>query len=44
LKNRGTPFAEKDETKADLIFNGIHLEIGGANKKQNWQILSSETI
>jgi hypothetical protein len=33
LKNRGTPFAEKDETKADLIFNEIRLEIGGANKK-----------
>jgi hypothetical protein len=32
LKNRGTPFAEKDETKADLIFNEIRLEIGGANK------------
>jgi len=32
LKNRGTPFAEKDETKADLVFNGIHLEFGGANK------------
>jgi hypothetical protein len=32
LKNRGTPFAEKGETKADLIFNAIGLEIGGANK------------
>jgi hypothetical protein len=26
-------FAEKDETKADLIFNNIRLEIGGPNKK-----------
>jgi hypothetical protein len=33
LKNRGTLLAEKDETKGDLIFNGTHLEIGGANKK-----------
>jgi len=33
LKNRGTVFAEKDETKADLNFNEIRLEIGGANKK-----------
>jgi len=33
LKNRGTLLAEKDETKGDLIFNEIHLEIGGANKK-----------
>jgi len=32
LKNRGTPFAEKDETKVDLIFNEIRSEIGGANK------------
>lgn len=24
--------AEKDEIKADLIFNEIRLEIGGANK------------
>ncbi|NPU89505.1 MAG: ATP-binding protein [Fervidobacterium sp.] len=33
LKNKGTLLAEKDETKGDLIFNGIRLEIGGANKK-----------
>ncbi|WP_448376836.1 hypothetical protein [Fervidobacterium sp.] len=33
LKNKGTLLAEKDETKGDLIFNGICLEIGGANKK-----------
>ncbi|WP_448377139.1 ATP-binding protein [Fervidobacterium sp.] len=33
LKNRGTLFAEKDKAKADLIFNGIRLENGGANKK-----------
>jgi hypothetical protein len=32
LKNRGTLLAEKDETKGDLIFNEIRLEIGGANK------------
>jgi len=32
LKNRGTLLAEKDETKTDLIFNGIGLEIVGANK------------
>jgi hypothetical protein len=32
LKNRGTLLAEKDEIKADLIFNEIRLEIGGANK------------
>jgi len=44
LKNRGTLLAEKDEIKADLIFNEIRLEIGGANKTQNWQILPSETI
>ena len=34
LKNHGTSLAETDETKGDLIFNGIHLEIGGANKNQ----------
>jgi len=33
LKNRGTILAEKGETKGDLIFNGIRLEIGGASKK-----------
>ncbi|QAV33765.1 hypothetical protein QO062_09520 [Fervidobacterium pennivorans subsp. carthaginiensis] len=32
MKNRGTLLAEKDEIKADLIFNEIRLEIGGANK------------
>ncbi|WP_372590313.1 AAA family ATPase [Fervidobacterium pennivorans subsp. carthaginiensis] len=33
LKNKGTLLAEKDKTKCDLIFNGMRLEIGGANKK-----------
>ena len=33
LKNKGKILAEKDETKGDLIFNEIHLEIGGLSKK-----------
>jgi predicted AAA+ superfamily ATPase len=33
LKRAGEVFAEKDETKADLIFNNIRLEISGLNKK-----------
>ena len=33
LKNKRKVLAEKDETKGDLIFNNIRLEIGGPNKK-----------
>ena len=33
LKRAGDVLTEKDETKADLIFNNIRLEIGGSNKK-----------
>ncbi|MCD6267925.1 MAG: ATP-binding protein, partial [Thermotogaceae bacterium] len=32
-KNKGKILAERDETKGDLIFNNIRLEIGGPNKK-----------
>ncbi|WP_427365235.1 ATP-binding protein [Candidatus Caldatribacterium saccharofermentans] len=33
LKNKGEVLVEKDETKGDLIFNDLRLEIGGSNKK-----------
>ncbi len=33
LKRKGEVLAEKNETKSDLIFNNIRLEIAGSSKK-----------
>jgi len=33
LKEKGTLWAERDDRKADLVFNGKRLEIGGMGKK-----------
>ncbi|MCD6449749.1 MAG: ATP-binding protein [Thermotogaceae bacterium] len=33
LKSKGEVLAEKDETKGDLVFKNIRLEVGGPNKK-----------
>lgn len=33
LKEKGKLFASKDETKADFVFDGRTLEVGGKNKK-----------